>query len=156
MRVASLPCTAWRRAVMVYSGMSPLRLDGIRHEKNRLLVLRRAGELPVRQPGADFDGVAVRVFDPKLMQRGFLATRPRRLHDGYTNAVGPIKKADHGQFVADINAEMIDGVVLQRLAIRDQQNEVEMKILTVECGRSIRPPLGPGRYKPGMEPSAAR
>ena len=135
---------------------SPLRLDGVSRERSKFLVLRQVGELLARQPGVDLDGIAVRAFVPQLMQRGSPPGRPRRLYDRRTEVAGPMKEADHGPFVPDIDAEMIGGVVMQRLAIRDEQNEVEMKIVADECGRSIRPLLRPGRAQPGIQSNAAR
>ncbi len=141
---------------MRHSGMSSPRSDGFRRLKNGHVILRHVGELLVRQPGVDLDEITVRVFEPQFVQRSFLPSRPRRFHDGRTEVAGPMVNVDHGRFVPDVDAEMTERVVVQGIAIGGYRNELELKILTDECGASMRPFAGLCREKPGIESRAAR
>ena len=58
--------------------------------------------------------------------------------------------------IGDANAEMEERVVMQDIAVRHEQYEVQVEVGSNERGVTVGPFPGPGSKQPGIEPNAVR
>ena len=114
------------------------------------------GKFFFSKPGIDFHEIAVGVFKPEFVQWRTEPCGARRCFDVPSGRTGEVIGGNYRGLVRNGDPKMVERIVVQFLAVGDEQNEVEVQVGSDKRCEPMRPFAGLNPEKPCVKPGAAR